>query len=825
MKRIINTIVFALAMLASTSCVEPLDNSLPRQDLTINFYCGVMTKAPDLVNGVDNENLVKKIDYFIFPVNLDEDNNMVGSTECVYHNQYVPTNGLAADFTYTVVIEHSELIKMFPDGANSMMLFAVANYVDVSGSEADIPTKMPDSDDPITWEALHSLEVGPTFYKDGGPGYGLRWPLPMDPSDDGLFFVMTGEKEIELKTVSQDIPLERLASKVTVQFDYVEKVVDDRGTPDDTSDDITWIPQCTDHEIRAYLSNAVAHASLGGALDFREEYKTRDLVGDSWGTLNNGTRDVFEFAYNYFNPVTSSSTTPPTVAEVEAKVFHYYTYPISLDAGDDNQPYIKLVMRWFGYKRYVDSDNPGALFKQKEVYYKIVLPRNGIIDPNRIYEYKVVVDIVDNEKDVLIQGEYKVKDWLSKSEMSANVAAGRYISLDIPKDEYDMYVDKFDIAFVSSGTVIRYVDSIYQFNYSSASQVTKDIFMLNNAVPNTTATNNLLTRKGVTRDQVAGWVTIPDETSYVEINHVMDNRILIDGSKNNAFDMAPYVFVVRLHLEEDETGSFDRTIRITQYPAMFVTSRRSNGYTFVNGYSNTGSGNHICYDDRGTSSNEYRLGNIRNTPGSLNGSGDNSNPNNYIISTSILSGLDYVIGDPRLQTVDNLSNLGPRTGVVEKGLTNYHPTDPSGSENMIAPKILVASSYGAITEGYYMTLEAATKRCAAYQENGYPAGRWRVPTAGEIIYMVKLSEFGFIPSLFQFYGGNGGGNSNQDYEGYWSANGKIIGVRANGSSPFEPSLNTNYNGIITAVRCVYDAWYWGEEPYEEDATNWLDYKD
>lgn len=822
-------------MLATSSCVEPFDNGFPSQDLTINFYCGVMTKVdPVPVNGVDNENLVKKIDYFIFPVNLDaETGKMVGSTQCVYHNQYVPENGLATDYTYEVVIEHSELIKMFPGGAASMMLFAVANYVDISGAEADIPTTMPDSDDPITWDALHNLEVGPTFYKDGGPGYGLRWPLPMDPTDEGLFFVMTGEKEIELKTESQDIPLERLASKVTVQFDYVEKVVDDRGTTTDTSDDITWIPQCTDHEIRAYLSNAVAHASLGGALDFRTGYKTRNLVGDSGTTFNEGTRDVFEFAYNFFNPASSSSTTTPTVAEVEAKVFHYYTYPISLDEGDDNQPYIKLVMRWFGYKHYVSADNPGTLFKQKEVYYKIVLPREGIIDPNRIYEYKVVVDIVDNEKEVLINGEYEVKDWLSNSEMSTNVAAGRYISLDIPKDEYDMYVDKFDITFVSSGTVVAQVDSIYQLNYGSPLGVTKDIFMLNGAVPNNSSTNELLNDKGVTRAQVLQWVTIPSGTSYLEINHAMDNRILIDGNKNNAFDMAPYVFVVTLHLEEDLTGSFDRTIRITQYPAMFVTCRKSNGYAFVNGYSNSGTGDHVCYDDRGEN-NSYHLGNFSYTPGSLTGYGDNQNPNNYIISTSILSGLDYVIGDPRSQTVDNLTNLGPRAGVVEKGLTNYHPTNPSGTENMIAPKLLVASSYGVITgpsqgyggsQGYYLLLDAAQKRCAAYQENGYPAGRWRVPTAGEIIFMVTLSEYDFIPSLFQFYGNSGGGNSNQDFEGYWSANGKIIGVRASSQSPFKPSLNTNYDNIRTAVRCVYDAWYWGEEPYEEGATTWLDYKD
>ena len=57
-----------------------------------------------------------------------------------------------------------------------------------------------------------------------------------------------------------------------------------------------------------------------------------------------------------------------------------------------------------------------------------------------------------------------MKDWLTKAPVSSNVATGRYISLDIPKDEYDMYVDEIDITFVSSGKVIPVVLEIYQLN-------------------------------------------------------------------------------------------------------------------------------------------------------------------------------------------------------------------------------------------------------------------------------------------------------------------------------------------------------------------------
>ena len=629
---------------------------------------------------------------------------------------------------------------------------------------------------------------------------------------------MTGEAELNLSTtgsyaVDAEVPLKRLASKVTVNFTY-EPVVEEK-----TSGNIYWVPQPGDEETRVYLSNAIEHTTLGGPL-------TRDLVADSWATCTkpqkggDGTRDIFEYSYDYMNDIAAD--------EDGNKVAHYYTYPIQMNAGDDNQTYLKLVLPWYGYKWIGEGDAPETvnpsnagwqMYKQKEVYYKIVLPASSINESNRIYEFDVTVNIVGSDKEVKIIGEqYIVKDWITKAPVSSNVATGRYISLDIPKDEYDMYVDEIDIAFVSSGKVIPVVLEIYQLNYSSAT-TGKDYFMQNNAV---TASNTLRDAKGIARgttgdNTIKSWVTIPDETSYLKINHAMDNNMLnSNGTKNTAFDMAPYVFKVRLHLEAagDDT-SFDRTITITQYPSLYVTSRLSNGYTFVNSYGNA-NGSVVCYDDRGSGNNgAYHLGNLANGAGTLSGNADNENPNNYIITTSMLSGTDYILGDPR-SSVDNLSNLS--------GLTNYRPTSATGTENMIAPKLLVASSYGVISSTYYFNLATAQKRCAAYQENGYPAGRWRVPTAAEIIFMTTLSQFNFIPSLFNFYA-TSGTNNLRDEEGYWSANGKIIGTRTSTSEPFTPTLNTNYNNRNTAVRCVYDAWYWGEEPYQEGATSWIGFHD
>ena len=142
------------------------------------------------------------------------------------------------------------------------------------------------------------------------------------------------------------------------------------------------------------------------------------------------------------------------------------------------------------------------------------------------------------------------------------------------------------------------------------------------------------------------------------------------------------------------------------------------------------------------------------------------------------------------------------------GLTNYRPTQTSGTENMIAPSILVASSYGK-TSYTNMTLERAAMRCALYQEDGYPAGRWRLPTFSEVKFIMELSTAEKIPTLFQM--------DKPDWVGYWCANGKVVADR-NGNILLQTPGNYTNTGN-TAPRCVYDLWYWGEE-HETYATEW-----
>ena len=115
--------------------------------------------------------------------------------------------------------------------------------------------------------------------------------------------------------------------------------------------------------------------------------------------------------------------------------------------------------------------------------------------------------------------------------------------------------------------------------------------------------------------------------------------------------------------------------------------------------------------------------------------------------------------------------------------------------SIIAPFFLVNSAYSSQigTDGYGLSYEVAKKKCATWQEGGYPAGRWRLPTEAEIMYIVSRQKDDTIPVLF---------NTGSD-ACYWAASGYYYQ---------EGKLHKNTTGFEDgACRCVYDAWYWGDE--------------
>lgn len=274
---------------------------------------------------------------------------------------------------------------------------------------------------------------------------------------------------------------------------------------------------------------------------------------------------------------------------------------------------------------------------------------------------------------------------------------------------------------------------------------------------------------------------------------------------------SPYTFTVTIR-HDDQTASntpWQETLTIIQYPGMWIKADLNPYYP----------------NNSGTNSNVY-VNNGKNDLGgvfNLTGSNTNSNPNMYVITVNTLDTLQqkYTIDDPRYLFTNNLngnSNSAQLTTPTSDGdvasrdwcnqaqslyyvgttqnrrLRWYYPTNESDDyAYVIAPKIRVASSYGKTNP---QNRRNSRRRCATYQEAGYPAGRWRLPTLGEMQYIVNLSNTGKIPVLFS--------NSTT----YLSAQGWVSIPAASTS---DITLTANDDTQSQYVRCVYDEWYWEKQ--------------
>jgi hypothetical protein len=120
-------------------------------------------------------------------------------------------------------------------------------------------------------------------------------------------------------------------------------------------------------------------------------------------------------------------------------------------------------------------------------------------------------------------------------------------------------------------------------------------------------------------------------------------------------------------------------------------------------------------------------------------------------------------------------------------------------DNIISPLYKIQSPYGALIGSAYY--DVAQKRCATYQEAGYPAGRWRLPTLAEVAFIVYLQSQNVIEPMFV-----------TNTTGYWTSSGGRVFLYSSNSYYTE-----NYKSSTDSkcfVRCVYDLWYWGSDPVE-----------
>lgn len=440
----------------------------------------------------------------------------------------------------------------------------------------------------------------------------------------------------------------------------------------------------------------------------------------------------------------------------------FYSYPEKWVMASKDEPYFLITVPW---KSSADGSSTFI-----PCYYKVILNDEQLVR-NTWYDINLDISVLGsfNETEPKVLAEdltYFVTNWSDAPGVTANIQGARYLVVDEKTYELNNQ-ETLKIPFQTSH-VCEIVDMSNNRNLNQGT-VTRPNYSAVNAT-----TSNI------------SWGTdwsLKIVGNNIEFKHALNNDL-----SSRSVDYAPYTIRFRIR-HTDMPGDYYEDITITQKPAMII-----------NAMPNRELGNDN-YGGSWVNGTRDQYGGLRAMQA---GGGFTANPNMYVIETSVLSAdSDLIIGDPRSETVNNLSNNGwARARGIEnlngntRQLENYYPTSLSDETlNMIAPKIRISSSHSVCPTAISFT--NAQYRCASYQEDGYPAGRWRLPTLGEVQFIVTLSSYSIIPALFTV-----GYNIT-----YWYSGGKIEALQ-NGGSNVTPGT-----GGEAVVRCVYDEWYWEKSTY------------
>ncbi len=864
MKKIFTYAAAAAALMIAASCSEETSFNKGVYEggdaiaLKLHMDNGIETKS----DGVELENAVNSVQYFFYTDTL---------TAPVYTSARIEKPTMTNNaYTISAIAgqDFPSLNVLFPTNGAKVVVFGVFNYPEAI-TAAPLQTVKT-----LAVEQHFAYNYTDPTYKERS-GYkviddGMVGADPENPVEK--YFVMTGQKEIELNgtgnyavnyTADADVvEMRRLEAKFTFVVNVEDEIVNtssstttsgegESATTTTTTVTETWTPILNKNNVRIYLCNADNTAVLGAP--------------DASPTYSYNEPSRFNYAPVIVSPESADSY---TINSPE-----FYSYPMTWEKGESTEPFVKLIVPWKMEQTTKTGDGEPVVTytTERELYYKVMFPES-VINSNNHYQFTINVSLLGSEFEdptVTIPSQAQILPWSSNSKVNPVISDAKYLSLE--KAEVDstftqtvyegrendfetIYTNGTTVGFAASDIVSVELINVYQQNLSTK---LTEYFVQNGTISNSAITtyNNRNSGKATETTYSAavinGWVQVDNDLKVIELNHVLNS----DMTSYN-FDVTPYTYEVKVHLGANNTvatyndDSYTKYIKIIQYPQVYVTDdmNSNNGATgaagvFVNNY--RGDNNTYNHGRERTTSSQYKyyndgtydLGAVSGISSSTQNT--NNNPRMYVITISVSE--DYIIGDPRTASVDqNLidgfyrasgnyqwstrryysdktSNWksAPTTvqGESERILKYYHPASSENTSNMIAPKIRIASSYGKTSQ---ITRQEAIYRCASYQEDGIPAGRWRLPTTAEVKFIATLSSLGRIPILFS-------DENTRDGDEYWTANGAVNVDNVGNDAGV---TNANYNANTQYyVRCVYDEWFWGDattRPVAKNTFTWGD---
>lgn len=552
----------------------------------------------------------------------------------------------------------------------------------------------------------------------------------------------TGDITVTDNEISGTVELVRNAAKITLTVNLPSTL---------TADGKTYAPQTN-----------------GITITFNEGVKT---FGDE--------DDVFDVEQRagIAGTADDNGNTPVTFAP-------FYSYPTTWETGNDNEPYFTLHVPWG------ETNAEGGVTSYKTYHYRVPINKTHFEDDNKTlalnrnhwYQVSVNVGVLGTPEasdEVELTANYEVKPW-GNLPIGADLLDFKYLVVDQLNINMDNIETSNNIGYKSSSPITVKVTSIKFWDYYYSENTPSKEITINGA--------NYWTYSEITENEKTSSMT--STTKYTDNNLRYNNDKYTTSwnektfflnhpfkkTANNVIDT--YVkYEITLLVSNDD--GLTETVTINQYPPIYIEGEVNPD---VKNKTNNGT-----YPNRG-----YVIINNRND---ANGSswedanslsGDNKNTSMYVIHVTTLINSAYsnfLVGESR-EKKDSETFTGAKDDDLGNALEHLYYSDNNNLS--IAPTFRIASSFGVV---YPISFDDAKRRCAGYQEAGYKAGRWRIPTESEAKFICGLSNDGKIPLLFT-----------TNYE-YWVSTGKTI-------------ENAEINNTIPTsayVRCVYDEWYWGND--------------
>ena len=617
----------------------------------------------------------------------------------------------------------------------------------------------------------------------------------------GKPFVMTGSARVQKgknSSATADIALKRVASKVTMKVKVPKSIT----VKNSDGGEVTKYPVLVDIEGNVPLKTSFHYGANKGYL--------------SGASLDDPDNNNF-IRTDKISYKKSGETDDHYVFTCDMP---FYTYARSWDKGSSTAAYVTFEMPWGE-----DSDQDGVMDNDYKTYYYQILvngkERNFV--PNTHYDMTVTVGVLGSTVESLPAEldvwSYHILDWTEETANGEHGSGDRDEDVEIQKFNYlevpQTYIEMDNVHEVA----IRY-NASHKIGVKLNTEPPKSVEGLDDTEGNSAfyINNGSGTPQAVEiTDIVLKDAEKPDtEETGVESNFTDNNKgwLTFKYTLSNDIYSPAYVFIT-IWLDVDGDGVHDddeiltEDVKIVIYPAIFIVGDKSANFSvFVNGNYNTSrskDGNGLSYlsiaGQQVGKAVGYNKDNQDEYMSIVSVSSFNDKINGFSMSGTQYQ---YIIGDPRSRESTNLNVSNGDTGWVQDGsdkyLTNYYPTSvekssdgKAGAFQMIAPKFRISSRLAGYS--HCKTLDGAKYRCASYQEDGFPAGRWRLPTTAEVLFVINLQEKKQILELFV-------GTSN-----YLSATHTI---NNNGSITISEGVVLRNNQV--SVRCVYDDWYWGSEP-------------